>query len=175
MVGSLAVLPHFSEGITMSAAKKREFMLGGFMIVASIVYLLMANDLPHRSIGIVTASFVPEVLGTIMFVLGVMQLRNARKLPDTSATKKDAEKENVDYSTVGKTVALIASFAALMPFIGFPIMAVIYLFLQFIVLTPGNRKPNYPLYGFISVIASAAIFLTFRYVFDLMLPTGLLG
>lgn len=154
----------------MSAAKKREFALGFIMIIASVIYLLMAKNLPHHDI--VDAAFVPYVLGTIMLALGVMQLRAARKMVDK---EKSSEKEEVDYATMGKTVALIAGFAALMPLIGFPIMAAVYLFLQFTVLTPGNRKPNYVLYAIISIIASAAIFLTFRYTFDLMLPTGILG
>ncbi len=159
----------------MSALKKREIALGCFMLVASAIYLLMSYNLPKHHIGLVTASFVPYVLGIIMFGLGIMQLRNARKIPDATSGGKSAEKEEVDYPTVGKTVALIVGFAALMPIIGFPIMAVVYLFLQFIVLTPGKDKPNYLLYGIISLIASTVIYLTFRHVFDLMLPTGLLG
>lgn len=159
----------------MSALKKREIALGCFMIVASVIYLLMAKNLPSNHIGIVTAAFVPYALGIIMFGLGLMQLHNARKIPSKTEGGKPAEKEEVDYPTVGKTVALITGFAALMPIVGFPIMTVVYLFLQFIVLTPGYSKPNYVLYGIISVIASAVIFLTFRYGFDLMLPTGLLG
>lgn len=155
----------------MDSAKKREFALGIIITAASLIYLLMTANLPKKAF--IDAAFVPYVLGTIMFVLGIMQLQAAKKFQPKAASKNDEEK--VDYPTVGKTVGLIVGYTALLPWIGFPIMTAIYLFTQFIVLTPANKKMNYPLYGVISVITSAAIYLTFRYAFDMMLPTGLLG
>ncbi len=155
----------------MNSAKKREFALGIIIIAGSLIYLLMTANLPKKAF--IDAAFVPYVLGTIMFVLGVMQLRAAKKFQPKAASEKT--EEPIDYPTVLKTVGLIVGYTALMPWVGFPIMTVIYLFTQFIVLTPANKKMNYVLYGVIAVISSAAIFLTFRYAFDMLLPTGLLG
>ena len=51
----------------------------------------------------------------------------------------------------------------------------VYLYLQFIVLTPVNQKIRHLSYLLIAVVSSAAIFLLFREAFDLMLPAGLLN
>ena len=42
-------------------------------------------------------------------------------------------------------------------------------------LTPTDKKINYLMYVTIAVITSAAVFMTFRYAFDMMLPVGLMN
>jgi len=59
--------------------------------------------------------------------------------------------------------------------VGFPIMTALYLYLQFIVLTPVNQKVRHLLYAAIAVVTSAVIYLLFREAFDLLLPAGLLN
>ena len=48
----------------------------------------------------------------------------------------------------------------------------LYLFLQFWLLTPKETKPPFVLYAVIAVVASVTIFAMFRYTFDLLLPAG---
>lgn len=64
---------------------------------------------------------------------------------------------------------------ALLGPVGFPIITVVYLYLQFLVLTPVTHKPKHVTYLLIAVASSAVIFLLFREAFDLMLPAGLLN
>ena len=106
----------------MGDAKKREFVLGIVMLAAGIVYLVLTSQLPRKQAS--DASFVPYLLGAILCVLGVLQLKTAR-----SFVPKDTKKAvgNVDYPTVWKTVGLILVYIALMQFVGFPIMTVVYL------------------------------------------------
>lgn len=154
----------------MGDAKKREYALGFIILIAGIAYLLLTSRLPRKQF--IDAAFVPYVLASIMCLLGVLQLRAAWLfVPESSAGKSE---EAIDYATVGKTVGLVAGYVALMEYIGFPAMTVLYLVAQFVVLTPVNKKVNYILYTAIAVISSAVIFLTFRYAFDMMLPVGFL-
>ena len=51
----------------------------------------------------------------------------------------------------------------------------VYLYLQFLVLTPVNQKARHLTYLLIAVACSAIIFLLFREAFDLLLPAGLLN
>lgn len=155
----------------MGDAKKREFTLGLIILVLGLGYLFMTSQLPRKHA--VDASFIPYVLGSILCLLGVLQLRAAAKLSGKAADGKAAD--FADYPTVWKTVGLIVIYVALLGLVGFPIMTVLYLFAQFIVLTPVHKKANYVLYGVVAMISSAAIFLTFRYALDLMLPVGLLN
>ncbi|MBP8277934.1 MAG: tripartite tricarboxylate transporter TctB family protein, partial [Propionivibrio sp.] len=69
---------------------------------------------------------------------------------------------------------LILVYIALMQFVGFPIMTVVYLVAQFTILTPAERKPNFLVYAVIAVLTSALVYLLFRYAFDMMLPVGFL-
>ena len=153
----------------MGDAKKREFVLGIVMLAAGIVYLALTSQLPRKQA--IDASFVPYLLGAILCVLGVLQLKAAR-----SFVPKDTKKAagNVDYPTVWKTVGLILVYIALMQFVGFPIMTVVYLVAQFTILTPAERKPNFLVYAVIAVLTSALVYLLFRYAFDMMLPVGFL-
>lgn len=153
----------------MGDAKRREFLLGFIMLAAGIGYLILTGQLPRKQF--IDAAFVPYVLGSILCVLGVVQVRAARKLAASPDQKRD---KSVDYPTVGKTVALIVGYAALLAPAGFPIMTVVYLVAQFTVLTPADKKPNYLLYTAIAVITSACVYLLFRYAFDMMLPVGFL-
>ena len=155
----------------MGDAKKREYVLGFVILIAGIVYLVMASQLkvPERPGVHVDASFVPYVLSSIMCILGVLQLRAAKNyVPKPKAGNSD----DVDYGTVGKTIGLVFGYVALMSYLGFPLMTVLYLVAQFTVLTPHDKKVNYVLYSVIAVLASAFIYLTFRYTFDMMLPVG---
>lgn len=153
----------------MGDAKKREYLLGMVILVAGIIYMVLTSQLkvPERPGVHVDATFVPYVLSSIMCILGVLQLRAAKNF-----VPKPASGDDVDYGTVGKTIGLILGYVALLDFVGFPLMTVLYLVAQFTVLTPHDKKVNYALYSVIAIIASAFIYLTFRYMFDMMLPVG---
>ncbi len=155
----------------MGDAKKREYVLGMAILAAGIIYMLLTSQLkvPVRPDVYVDATFVPYVLSSIMCILGVLQLRAAKNFVPKPAA---ANGNDVDYGTVGKTVGLVFGYVALLDYVGFPLMTVLYLVAQFTVLTPHDKKVNYVLYSMIAVIASAFIYLTFRYAFDMMLPVG---
>lgn len=155
----------------MGDAKKREFVLGISMLIMGLGYLLITSQLPRKQT--IDATFVPYALGSILCVLGLFQMRAAAKLVANRAAVKKVG--SADYVTVGKTVGLIVVYVALMDAVGFPIMTALYLYAQFLVLTPASRKPRYVLYGMVAVVSSAVIYVTFRYALDLMLPVGLLN
>ena len=96
-----------------------------------------------------------------------------RKLPDKRA--EPAEKpESIDYPTVFKTLALVLLYTALMEPVGFLITTALYLYVQFIVLTPAEQKVKHLRYALIAVVSAVLIFYIFRHGFDLLLPVGLL-
>jgi putative tricarboxylic transport membrane protein len=147
---------------------KREFAVGAVFLAIGLAYLYMTSTLPRKQF--IDAAFVPYILSITMCLLGVLQMRAAGKRATGAAKEDDA-----DYGTVSKTLGLIVAYVALLEPVGFPIMTIVYLFAQFIVLTPANRRINYPMYGVIACITSAAVYLTFRYAFDMILPVGLMN
>jgi putative tricarboxylic transport membrane protein len=153
--------------VDMTDLKKREFILGIVMLLVGVAYLWATTHIPRKQF--VDAAFVPYILGVSITLLGIFQLLAAAKMP--SGRKKEGG-TSIDYATVWKTVGLIVAYAALLNTLGFPLMTAVYLFIQFIVLTPVDRKPNLVTYALISIVSAAAIYLLFRYAFDLMLPVG---
>ncbi|WP_420230950.1 tripartite tricarboxylate transporter TctB family protein [Pseudomonas sp. ABY48] len=155
----------------MDSYKRNELIAGVAMLGAGVAYLVLTLNLPRR--GFVDAAFVPWVLAVALCLLGALQLWAWRKLPDKSP--EPAEKpESIDYPTVFKSLALVLLFTALLETVGFVIMTVLYLYAQFIVLTPTEQKVKHLQYALIAVVSSVLIFYIFRHGFDLLLPVGLL-
>lgn len=135
------------------------------MTAAGIGYLGMIAGLPERE-G-VDATTVPMILAWMMIGLGLIELVGALRKPAAPAKRGAA-----NMVTVALTLALIALYIAALRPLGFPIATAIYLFLQFLVLTPQGSDRPLPLYAGLAVAASGLIFTTFRYGFDLLLPAG---
>lgn len=148
------------------------------MLAAGLGYLYLTVNLPRRGTGsasFVDASFVPYILASLMIGLGALQIVAELRVTKAAARRDpDAGTEDgsASYWTVAVTLALVAAFAAALRPLGFPIVTALYLFLQFIVLTPNDRRVSYPLYAGLAVASSLVIFVTFRYGFQLLLPAG---
>lgn len=147
--------------------RKRNIVVAVLMLGAGVAYLAMAMALPARE-GI-DAATVPKALAWMMIVLGALELVGAVR---TTGATGSMRMPTGGMATVGVTLLLIAGFIALLRPLGFPVAAALFLFLQFIVLTPQDRRPNYGFYAALAVLAAALIFVTFRYGFDLLLPAG---
>jgi putative tricarboxylic transport membrane protein len=155
----------------MDSYKRNELIAGLAMLGAGVAYLILTMNLPRR--GTVDAAFVPWVLAVALCLLGALQLWAWRKLPDKSAEPSE-KPEAIDYPTVIKSVALVLLYTALMQPVGFLITTALYLYAQFIVLTPADEKVKHLRYTLIAVVSAVLIFYIFRHGFDLLLPVGLL-
>lgn len=160
----------------MATCKKKELIIGGVMLATALGYLVMSFKLPGHS-GI-DAAFVPTLLAAMLCLLAVIQLFSAFATPQSPAddvphVDNEDTGNAIDVKTVVKTLALIVGYIALLNPVGFPIMTVVYLYLQFIVLTPADQKIRHITYALVAVCTSAVIYLLFREAFDLMLPAGL--
>jgi len=161
----------------MATTKKKELLIGVAMLGAGLGYLLMTSQLPRHD-GI-DAAFVPSLLSAMLCLLGVLQLLSVRSCSQAVAEHHPAGEAAApaggsDIKTVVKTLALIVGYIALLNPLGFPIMTALYLYLQFVVLTPLDHRVNHLAYALIAVVTSATVYLLFREAFDLMLPSGLL-
>lgn len=144
----------------------KDVFVGLAMTGAGIAYLRMAGVLPAKE-G-VDAATVPFVLAWMMIGLGLIELAGAFRRP--AATERAGGWGGT--VTVVLTLMLIAGFIAALRPLGFPIATAIYLFLQFMVLSPRTARPPVGLYAGLAVGVAAVIFATFRYGFDLLLPAG---
>ena len=163
----------------MTTANKKELTIGVAMLGASIAYLVMAYRVPgHDGID---AATVPTLLAILLCLLGALQTLSAigNRARPAAESEADAPEQTstsvVEPLTVLKTLGLILIYVVLLGPVGFPIMTALYLYLQFIVLTPVNQKVRHLPYAAIAVVTPAVIYLLFREAFDLLLPAGLLN
>ncbi|WP_303878424.1 tripartite tricarboxylate transporter TctB family protein [Stutzerimonas kunmingensis] len=163
----------------MTTANKKELSIGVAMLGASIAYLVMAYRVPgHDGID---AATVPTLLAILLCLLGVLQTLSAfgsraRPAAESGADATEQTRTSVvEPLTVLKTLGLILLYVVLLGPVGFPIMTTLYLYLQFIVLTPVDHKVRHLPYAAIAVVTSIVIYLLFREAFDLLLPAGLLN
>jgi putative tricarboxylic transport membrane protein len=149
--------------------KGREVAIGIVMLLTGAAYLWATSRIPPKAA--IDSTTVPTILGWLMCLLGAVQLGTAIRMPAGDSGGQGAEA--VDYATLLKTAALIVGYVALLNTVGFVLMTVLYLVLQFIVLTPAGRRPTYLTYVVVAVVSTVVIYALFRYGFDMVLPVGL--
>lgn len=159
----------------MSLKKYSEQIFGIIMIAIALVYFILTQQVPKKTMGVVNARFIPNVVSGIMFILGVLQsIEGYKKAKEFKEEVNTKEEQKIDYSTVIKTVVCILLYVAFIKSIGFLIVTAVFLFAEFVILTPTDKKKNYVLYGVIAIIAAVGIYYSFRNVLNVMLPPGIL-
>lgn len=154
----------------MKTQKMQDQIFGIIVLALAAFYTVCTLLIPVKEgADIINARTMPLILAVLMWVLGICQLVMSRK-SDT----KPLEKSQRDMKTVLKTAILIVVYIALFEPVGFLITTALYLFLQFIILTPADKKPNFVLYGIIAVAVSLFVYSIFRYSLDIILPQGLI-
>lgn len=150
--------------------KYNDLVFGLIMLAIAAGYLILTLQIPITG-GMFNGRFFPLIIDLIMFLLTAFQFGAYLKNKGREVSESGGEK---DGKTVFYTVALIVAYIALMQYIGFILSTTLYLFLQFIVMTPAGKKIGYVKYAVIAAVSSVAIYLVFRYTeLNVMLPQGI--
>lgn len=150
--------------------KYKDVVIGSVLAVLSGIYLLLSFQIKLTNIDRVVGSrLFPQICGTIILILSVCLIVGGIRKAKGTESEKEGEKKNYT-----RTILVLGSYAAyifLMDKIGFTIASIIYLFSQMVVMGkwPVGRK-SLVLYGIISVVVSAVIYIMFNKVFMLILP-----
>jgi putative tricarboxylic transport membrane protein len=161
----------FEKGFSLK--KYGDLLFACIMLFITIGYLILTLQIAPSG-NIIDARFFPFIIDILMAVLTaclfVSSMKAIKNYKDDGAVAQKA-----DGKTVLETVALIVVYVALMQPIGFVIATFLYLFGQFIVITPADKKVNYVQYVIIALISSVAVYMLFRYAgLNVMLPQGIL-
>lgn len=157
----------------MMFKKFRELIFGVIMTAFGVFYLVMTTQIPRKG-ELVDATFIPYILSVFMICLGIAQLMQGMKIVKNFKDDGQEEQKN-DHMAVILTLALIVGYVMIMVPVGFIISTIVYLFLQFWLLSPADKKPNLLMYLVIAVVVSIVIYLLFRYGLTVMLPKGIFG
>jgi hypothetical protein len=160
----------------------KEILLGIAMLALAVFYMYYATGIKIRSNVSVSAKLIPEILGLVVGILGVLQTINGvRHLRLVQREDKEQGKTPVVFSLSERrdllpiilTFVLIIGYAMTFERLGFVVSSSLCMFFQIMLLAPrGQRRPG--LFAVISVLVAIAVYIAFRKGLDLSLPPGIL-
>jgi len=156
---------------------KKNFGLGLFIIILGIAMYVASFGIKDFSAVGVGATFFPRLASLGFVILGtlliVQVLRQPKAVATTPASSEITNPPKKKYSVI-LSMGLLIVFLALLEPLGYIICSALYIFFQILILTH-EKKKKYVLYGIISVISSLTTYLLFVRVFQVMIPSGILG
>lgn len=157
--------------------KNKNFGLGVFSIVLGIAMYLASFGIKDFAAVGVGATFFPRLASLGFVILGtlliVQVLRHPKAVATAPASSEITSPPQKKYSVI-LSMGLLIVFLALLETLGYIICSALYIFFQILILTY-EKKKKYILYGIISVISSLSTYLLFVRVFQVMIPSGILG
>ena len=155
-----------------------DLLAGSFIFLFSIALFAGAQNVKTLAVSRIGSGFFPSIVAVLMAIVSIPIIAGGIKTAKAGSKNKEAgdeAKENKPkLMAVLATFALMLGYAAALPPLGFPISTAVYLFLQMLILSAGQRR-RFILFAAVSAASSVAIYYLFVLVFHLMLPAGILG
>lgn len=154
-------------------AKYKEVFVGVVMTAFALFYLASTINIKKLNGVGVGAEFMPRLYGTVVLILGIMQIYfSSKKL---NFFKESEEGENIsDTKNAMLSFILIIVYFGIMNFIGFIISSILFLFGLSSLLTPKSKKKNLFVTIIFSVVLPILCFYFFKSVMHLALPIGII-
>jgi len=156
-----------------------EMSFGAAIMLAAAGLFMMAGNvqdfmLSSNSVG---ASFMPRIAASILLLLGLVTFMAAWRITPTAMTQQTnrQEKENTGglfFTLI--SIVLMIGYIALLDTLGFVIASAIYIFCQILILRKQAPK-RWITFLLVALFLPVSAYLLFVYVFDVMVPAGLLG
>lgn len=161
----------------------RKTVSAAFVFLVSAFYFIYALFCieSHSVRGVPDSAFIPKIVGCCMLLLSgvllVSSIRSDRKGAE-STSHEQASTEKKEFLNVMGTAAILLVYILLVEPIGFLPATTLYLFAQFLYLTPREKlrhAKTYVVYAVIALAVSASVYYLFLNAFHLILPAGILG
>jgi hypothetical protein len=167
-------------GRKFSFERYKDLISGAALILLGIYIALESGNIKgHAQSNIVNAQLIPRIIGiTLIVISGITFIKALVKLLLYRKTERNTPaKQRDDRITLGCTAALLILYALMFRPLGFIVSSMIYLFLQVLVLTPGEKRTRrvLPIAAAVSVIVTVLVYIGFRYGLEILLPVGILG
>ncbi len=165
------------RGCLVATLKKYKEVLSG------IVFLLLCVAVYHSSGSIrvfapnsgsyINAQFFPKLISAALGIVSVFQIVSGIRSVHAAAPSEEGVSSGGmsrgGMLRIVATLVLLALYVALMKDVGFLIMTALYIFVQALILTPGDRV-RLPFITGLAVISSSLIYFLFVNVLSMMLP-----
>ena len=160
----------------------RTAIFAAVLLIFFALVIFFTKDIQRLVVNTtVDARFWPKVIGiggcvlsVMLFIQGVVEGNTLKKREEKGLIEKPSKGEGLfkgDSLRTLLTLVLMFLYIAGLQTFGFIVMTLVYLFLQFMLLSEsGNRKILR--LAVITVLFTAIVYLLFRNVFQMMLPIG---
>lgn len=165
---------------------KNDLFSGIVLSVFAVWYLIMATQIKIMKMLAATwlnASSIPKLWGVLLLILGVILIvRGLGKMKGAKAAGYAAPKVPLaeavkgflgDNLAVVEMFVVLLAYIALMQPVGFLIPTVVFLFLEFNILSHKEDR-KYLFNAIMAVVIGVAIYALFKYGFNMPLPQGIL-
>ena len=159
----------------------KELILGVMMFAFGVFYLYHSAGIRTRSTVSVSAKLIPEILGMMILVLGVLQIiAGIRILRKILLVNKANNIRHVVVDKVEKrhavpvilTFIVILGYAMVFEWLGFVVASTLCMYCQMWILSP-KGKFRAGLFFLISLALAIAVYIPFRMGLKLSLPPGI--
>lgn len=168
----------------MNLNRYQDLTVGLVFLTGSIAYYMMSLRIPDPNIaGDIGSSAIPKIIAALAGLLSLLlTLKGFWKLKEQAAAEAKQQDSaetsgwSFQYLPVLKTTGLLFAYIYAIEPVGFLPASALYLYLQFNVSAPAEKRTaKSQLYFAVgSLIAAVVINTVFVNVFDVMLPQGLL-
>ena len=158
----------------MSFKKCRDLILGVFMLALSVFYLIFAQQIktkPKLTPSYASDRIMPTILGILLAILSVFLIVQGLKQLKTQDDGEVKKADRADTIAVILTFAIIICYIIVLPYLGFVLSTLIYLFCQMLILAPPDKR-NYVLFAIVAVVFTLLVFFAFRVGLSQPLPRG---
>lgn len=161
-------------------SRYRETAFGLLVVFAALALFTISADVRDFTNSKIDAAFMPRIAAGMLLVLGLITAVSGWKaLPEAQGNDQSSKTEEVPNIQNG-AVFVVASmlwmlaYVALLDTVGFVICSVAYVFGQILMLRKQAKK-RWGIFVSVSVGVPIVAYVLFVYVFEVMVPPGILG
>jgi hypothetical protein len=144
-----------------------ERAVGLVVVVVAGIYLTLALALPYGTTARPGAGFFPTLVGIFACVVATIVCAQAFRAPVRALTAGEGVPDAAARYRALSTVVVLVAFCALMPWIGYPLVA--FAFVTVLLQRLGSRWRSAAITG---VVTAAVSFYVFGVLLDVPLPRG---
>lgn len=152
-----------------------ETAFGAVVILAALGLFVISGDIRDFTNSQIDAAFLPRIAAGLLLILGAATVLNGWKLPKPTAPKNKTHevKKSSGLPFVLASMGLMTAYVALLDSVGFVICSVVYVFCQILLLRKQASK-RWMTFVVVSLVVPVVAYGLFVYVFEVMVPAGLL-
>ena len=157
-----------------SFQRYRDMILGIFLLALGIFYTVFAQQIktrPKLTPSYAGARVFPTLLGILLIILSVCMIFQSIRKMKTMQVSDSKKMSKVDLFSILLTFAAMVLYIIILPYLGFIISTIIFLFGQITILAPKDKR-NYLLFAIVAVVFTIIAFIAFRIGLSQLLPRG---